>query len=162
MSLAEPNTVKPMKLVSRRHDALHTPAMDVRDWDAALDLARRMQATLDRQDGAALAAAQVGHPLNLIVTDRRLDGKAWANIRITGLRGEVLRRAEGCLTMPGRWFMVPRNTIVTVQAVDVETRKDETFTVADDFVARMWQHEFDHVAGRLLIDRYEEVRHHRG
>lgn len=147
-----------MAMVGKKHDALHRPADPVTDWDDAVQLAARMRVTLGRQNGSGLAAAQVGRPLNLIVLDQRLGGRAFANIELEWMGGKSVVAPEGCLTMPGRWFAVPRWTKVTVTAVDVDDPETPVrLEVRDDWEARVWQHEDDHLKGLLIVGRFDAV-----
>ena len=148
---------RPMAMVGRKHDALRMKARDVDDLDHARDLAGRLGATLVRQNGAGLAAQQVGQPLNLIVTSGEYGGRALANLRVTPMTAKTEEAREGCLTLPGRWFMVPRFTRIEAAALDLETGEQVTFTCSG-FEARLYQHEGDHLAGELLIGRFPEVR----
>lgn len=143
----------PIALVGRKHPALARPADEVTDFDDAHRLARRMIATLQRLRGHALAAPQVGWSKQLVVS-RTL---TLANPRIVATKGEVVVQEEGCLSLPGRWFLVPRYETVTVLAQNLDGDEVE-FTTHDPIQARMWAHEADHLAGELLLGRFEEIR----
>lgn len=151
------STVRPMNLVGRNHEALHQSAGQVTDFDEGLDLAERLARTLVRKDGMALAAAQVGRPLNVVVTSGRLGGRRLANVHVTDLAGGTETGPEGCLTLPGRWYSVERHLIAHVAAYDLVAGAPVGFT-ARGVEARMWQHEADHLAGRLLAGRFPELR----
>jgi peptide deformylase len=146
--------IRPMAMVGRKHDALHRPAVDVVDMDEALELAARMFRTLVAHPGAGIAACQVGRPVNLIVTH---DARVFANVHVTDLQGGVDVDREGCLSLPDRWFTVPRHLVAHVAAFDVVEEQSVGFT-ARGWDARMWQHESDHLAGLLLAGRFDEIR----
>lgn len=145
---------KPMALVGRKHDALHRPSAVVVDLEHAKALADRMFATLTAKRGLALAAPQVGHALQLVVL---WDGTAIINPTITGHSEDQNLAAEACLTIPGRWYEVPRYDVVTLEASNLGGGR-QRLTVDNVLHARMWQHELDHLNGLLLFGRYPEVR----
>jgi peptide deformylase len=78
------------------------------------------------------------------------------NPEIVESEGEVLSD-EGCLSLPGYRFEVLRAERVTMRGIDLDGR--EIVMEGDDLLARMIQHEIDHLDGVLLLDRVEpEVR----
>jgi peptide deformylase len=58
---------------------------------------------------------------------------------------------EGCLSLPEIRGSVRRPTVVTIRALDLDG--NEFTETASDFRARVWQHEFDHLEGVLIIDK---------
>jgi len=146
-----------MALVGRRHEALHRRALTIDDptqpeWRR---LAERMYATLLSADGHALAAPQVGVEASMVVTRA---GDALCNVEVQLLSADVDTTAgpETCLSIPGRTFFVERCTYVRVLGCDIDGNlRAKTF---DDFTARLWQHEHDHLEGILISDRWPEVR----
>lgn len=151
-------TAKPLSLVGRKHAALHRQAWPVRvDTQADLDTMRafaaRLRATLARlPHGLAIAAPQVGRSMALVVT---ADGQAIANPRIFDVRGGTVLDVEGCLSLPGRTFEVPRDRKVSVSGIDLDRGRVEL--KVDGLTARMWQHECDHLDGLLIAGRFPEV-----
>lgn len=152
---------KPMQLVGRNHAALHQVAHPITVWgsDDLNLLVRRMFATLSvHADGLALAAPQVGRPLRLVVVnDRKTEtGIAIAN-PVVKVGGRRIVEPEGCLSIPGRWFEVPRFQHCVVVGYDP---RNGTPIGCDavDLMARMWQHEIDHLDGKLLLGRFPETR----
>src|SRR5688572_8280148 len=134
------------------------------------DLIERMQETMRDAPGVGLAAPQIGEPLQLaVVEDReeyqrnvkeeRLDllerrpvpFHVIINPRITLLPGAAVRFFEGCLSVAGILGMVPRARGVHVDALD--ERGDPVSIDAHGWHARILQHEIDHLAGVLCIDR---------
>lgn len=137
-----------LSLVGPNHPVLRRRADDVVDFDAAARIARRMEMTRRLKRGLAVAAPQVGKPLRIVVAqDRTL-----VNPVIVDTAGELLKDQEGCLTFPGQWFLVPRWERVTVHGF---TLSGAPVTVNEsDLFARMWQHEIDHLDGRLIKGHY--------
>ncbi len=121
--------------------------------DTVRAVAARMLELMHEADGAGLAAPQVGLPWRLFVTrgnDEHPD-RVYVNPRLAGLGGDMAVRPEGCLSLPGIDLDVRRASEATVTAEDLENR---TFTLADDdLLARVWQHEHDHLNGILIIDK---------
>ncbi len=143
--------VLPIPLVGRGHPVLRRAAAPVVDFEQAAKLARRMELTRRAKRGLALAAPQVGKGIRLLVLDDGRGGHlAAANPTIVAVNGGKVEGREGCLSWPGRWFLVPRWERVTVEAQDLEGRR---FMVDADLplAARMWQHELDHLDGRVIF-----------
>ena len=108
------------------------------------------------QDGVGIAAPQVGLNRRLIVVCRMdLPGEpfvAYANVQIDSLWGETLCGREGCLSVPGLRGNVSRAEFAAVSHVDPETAGVCRDTVSG-YVARIFQHEVDHLDGILYTDR---------
>ena len=130
-------------------------ARDVADIDADLvGLVNGMYDTMDLADGIGLAAPQVGVRKRLFTFDlHEGDGPAVVvNPEIVEREGEVLSE-EGCLSVPGYHFEVLRSEHVTMRGLDLDG--NELVMAGDDLLARMIQHEIDHLDGVLLLDRVE-------
>ena len=112
------------------------------------------------QDGVGIAAPQVGLNRRLIIVCRLdLPGEpfeAYANVQIDSLWGDDIVGREGCLSVPGLRGNVPRAEFAAVSYVDPETLLVCRDTVAA-YVARIFQHEVDHLAGILYTDRTGEI-----
>ncbi len=125
--------------------------------DAVRAVAARMLELMQEADGAGLAAPQVGLPWRLFVTranDEHPD-LVYVNPRLAGLDGELTVNSEGCLSLPGITLDIRRSSTATVTAQDLDNR---TFTLADDdLLARVWQHEQDHLNGILIIDKMTPI-----
>jgi peptide deformylase len=130
-------------------------ARDVDDIDADLvTLVHGMYDTMDLEDGIGLAAPQVGVRKRLFTFDLH-EGEGPAvviNPEIVERDGEVLSE-EGCLSVPGYRFEVVRSERVTMRGLDLDG--NELVLEGDDLLARMIQHEIDHLDGVLLLDRVE-------
>jgi peptide deformylase len=110
--------------------------------------------------GIGLAAVQVGTPVRLFVTRAPRDGmRVFINPDIleTSLEEEALE--EGCLSVPGLYTEMVRPASVRVQAWN---EKGRPFTLtADGMLARVIQHELDHLNGVLFVDRLDAKRRKR-
>ncbi len=127
-------------------------------FDAGLrDLVARMFELMREQKGVGLAAPQVGHLLRLFVmnaTNEPGQDRVYVNPALSEAEGEE-EGEEGCLSLPGLHVNVVRHRALRIRAADAEGKPvDET---ASGFVARVWQHEFDHLNGTLLTDRMGPV-----
>lgn len=141
----------PMRLVERSHPALHEPAAPVDRVDVGTsNLLADMAHFMREQGGCGLAAPQVGVPYRLIVVDAGNGLIKAANPTIVDRQGGVLS-LEGCLSVKGSLSVVWRASQVTVQATDQDGRP---FTrLCKGLEARCFQHEIDHLDGKLMTDR---------
>lgn len=120
-------------------------------------LAQRMLALMKEASGIGLAAPQVGLSWRMFVcntTGEPGDAQVFVNPRLTNMVGSI-ESEEGCLSIPGVTVKVRRAARVTLIATDLEGRLVER--TVGDLLARCWQHEIDHLDGRLIIDRMSEA-----
>lgn len=108
--------------------------------------------TMIEAEGVGLAGPQVGKNLRLFVLIADDDVKrVFINPQIIKTSEEVGEYDEGCLSIPQVYETIIRPTKVTVQALN---EKGKPFTLeADGLLARIIQHEYDHLEGILYIDR---------
>ena len=128
---------------------LHVGKEERRLLDAMLDTMRRWKAV-------GLAAPQVGRGSRVITAEFEGTSLGLANpvvIDRTGMDAMV----EGCLSLPGRAIEVRRSCSVWVKAVDPENKKVEL--KLEGFLARIVQHEIDHLDGVLIIDYLPVMEH---
>lgn len=115
---------------------------------------------MDRGKGVGLAGVQVGHLLRLFIT--RVPGdspRVFINPDILETSIEQEPFEEGCLSIPGLYTDVVRPSSVRVQAWNLKGRPF-SLTV-DGYLARVIQHEFDHLNGILFLDRIEQKKKQR-
>lgn len=121
--------------------------------DGVRELVQTMFDTLYHSGGIGLAAPQIGVLRRVIVLDLGRDGArrpyACINPEIVKSRGEVASN-EGCLSIPGQRLGVPRAKSVDVRFLDEHGRPQRVR--ADGLMAACFQHEIDHLNGRLLND----------
>jgi peptide deformylase len=134
---------------------LKTPSLPVTVFDQALrKLAADMLETMYNAPGVGLAGPQVGLSKRLFVFDDGETGPLFmANPELTGQEGEVTID-EGCLSVPGPFHPTPRFEKITCRGQDVEGDRFEMEGVG--LLARIFQHETDHLDGTLYIDRLDE------
>lgn len=106
-------------------------------------------------DGVGIAAVQVGDPRSVAIVSSKDGPIVIINPKI--LRHGLLkeRGEEGCLSVPGIWALVKRSKYVRVAALD-RTGRQTTYR-ATGLMARVFQHEIDHLEGFLIVDRAEKI-----
>ncbi|MBI4423655.1 MAG: peptide deformylase [Elusimicrobia bacterium] len=116
-------------------------------------LLRDMWSTMYAAHGVGLAAPQIGLNLRLAVIDVKPEGKSQQlvliNPEILSLEGEQ-DEEEGCLSIPGLYSKLRRAARVKIAALDAEGRRYEA--LGEGLLARAFQHETDHLDGKLFID----------
>ena len=133
---------------------LRQPARPVDEFDDALRrLADDMIETMREAPGVGLAAPQVGRSIRLIVFDIGEGPRALVNPTLSGHEGEQVGE-EGCLSIPGLYVEVRRAMRVTADALDPEG--NPVRIEGEELLARVLQHEVDHIDGLLFIDRLDE------
>lgn len=134
---------------------LREPARPVESFDDALRrLADDMIETMHEAPGVGLAAPQVGRSLRLVVFDVQDEEgpAALANPVLRDEWGEQLEE-EGCLSLPGLYYPLRRAMKVWADGFDLDGH--EVTIEAEELLARVLQHEVDHLGGVLFIDRLE-------
>jgi peptide deformylase len=122
--------------------------------DEVKAVAQRMIELMHQAPGVGLAAPQVGLNWRMFVanpTGEAGDDRVYINPELSELVGGDAARDEGCLSLPGVTVEVTRPAHATIRAtnLDGQTFQDS----ADDLLARIWQHEYDHLDGVLIIDK---------
>ena len=134
---------------------LKTPAKSVETFDDALvRLARDMIDTMNDAEGVGLAGPQVGLSLRLFVFDDGETGPMFmANPELSEGEGEATSD-EGCLSIPGPYYPTARFEKVRCRGVDLAGKPYEM--QGEGLLARIFQHETDHLDGKLYIDRLDD------
>jgi peptide deformylase len=134
--------------------ALRQQAREVTDFDKQLlRLVSVMFELMEEADGVGLAATQIGVQKQVVVwrhpdTEERF---VLVNPRLLEISEETETGNEGCLSVPGCTLEIPRAQRVRVEACDA---RGKCYTVeAEGLLARILQHEMDHLEGRLILDR---------
>jgi peptide deformylase len=110
--------------------------------------------------GVALAAVQIDQLYRIVIVRDDYNDKenqnftVFINPEITKFEGEVSSDFEGCLSVPNVYGKVPRHTKVRVKALNLDGK--EFRVTAEDFLARIFQHEIDHTKGIVFIDHIKE------
>ncbi|GIU83598.1 MAG: peptide deformylase 1 [Acidimicrobiales bacterium] len=133
---------------------LRQRATEVEEIDGKVAaLCDRMLEVMYEAPGVGLAAPQVGVRKRIFVYDVGEGPAAVVNPEIVESDGEWTYE-EGCLSVPGLSFEIVRPRRVHLRGWDAQGR--EVDIEADDLLARVFQHEIDHLDGVLLLDRLEE------
>lgn len=120
-------------------------------------LADRMKELVVEANGIGLAAPQLGVPLRLFVSRHNpdLDGTTtYINPKLTDGHGQEVME-EGCLSIPEVRGDVSRSKSITISYTNLDGEKCSL--IGEDLLARVWQHEFDHLNGVLILDRMGSV-----
>jgi peptide deformylase len=143
------------EIVMLGEPVLRAKAKPVKAVDAATRrLIDDLVQTMDQADGLGLAAPQIGVGKRVVVCRDEDRVLALVNPRIEARRGRETG-VEGCLSMPGLQGNVPRAKVVTVSGLD---RAGRTVSYeADGLLARVFQHEIDHLNGALFIDHTRDL-----
>ena len=136
------------------------------DYPELKALVQNMFETNERADGVGLAAPQIGLPIRVVIVDltplaednpEYADFKrAYINGYIVEEEGETILMDEGCLSLPGIHEKVPRAEKVRIQYVDEDFVEHDEWV--EGFLARVIQHEFDHLDGKVFTDRISPLR----
>jgi peptide deformylase len=152
--------IGPLAIVEYPHPALRRKAKPVvRLDDAIRDAVARMFEVMYEAEGVGLAANQVALPYRLFVANlagRRDAGEelVFVNPALSRPRGTAVQE-EGCLSLPGLRMDVRRPERIVVDAWTLDG--DPVHLDLDGLLARVVQHEFDHLEGRLFTDRLPEA-----
>ena len=130
------------------------------------DIAEALFATLAGTSGVGLAAPQIGESVRMVVVASRptprypmaplMAPTLMINPDFTALADEKEKGWEGCLSIPGIRAQVPRYTQIAVNYQDLQG--DIQQLELTGFVARVFQHEYDHLDGLVYLDRVETNR----
>lgn len=126
-----------------------------------------MYETMYESDGVGLAAPQIGLPIRLIVIDADVLKDTFPElegVKMTLVNPELdiltdsptVSRSEGCLSLPGLSENVVRHEKVRLNWLDEDFVEHEQ--VFEGFLARIIQHEYDHLDGILYVDRISPIR----
>lgn len=137
------------------------------DYPDIKQLVADMFETLTESDGIGLAAPQIGKDIRVVVID--LDAlsedmpeykdfkKAYFNAHIVEYdESNKDSSEEGCLSLPAIHESVKRPTRIHVTYMDEDFNQHDEWV--DGYLARVMQHEFDHLDGKMFIDRISPLR----
>jgi len=147
-----------LRIINYPDPRLRKACKPIEAFDASVArLADRMIQLMHQAKGVGLAAPQVGVTRRMFVcnvTGQPDDDLVFINPQLTDLVGRA-DCEEGCLSLPDVTATVRRASQCTIHAFDVSGRP---FTLTGkDLLARCWQHETDHLDGRLITDRMPEA-----
>ena len=149
----------PLKIHNLGDRVLRQSAKRIAKVDSSIRLlAKQMLQTMYSANGIGLAAPQVGVNKQLIVIDCEPDNPntpplILINPQIVGYDSKWVAGEEGCLSIPGVYLDVTRSSIIEVSFKDEQGRAQKIKAV--DILARVIQHEMDHLAGVMFVDRVD-------
>lgn len=136
------------------------------DYPELKSLIESMFETMHQAEGIGLAAPQIGLAIRLVVVD--LDvlsddypefkdfSRVYINAHILETSDETDTMEEGCLSLPGIHEKVTRSSRIHVKYMDENFVEHDEWV--DGYLARVMQHEFDHLEGKVFADRISMLR----
>ncbi|MFV0595186.1 peptide deformylase [Shewanella sp.] len=157
-----PSTNQPLPIAVVGEAILRQQAIEVRDFDNALrQLAEQMAISMVAAKGVGIAAPQVHSPLALFIMASRpnerypdaplMNPEVVVNPQILSTSANMVSGEEGCLSVPGKRFSIWRHQTIVVRYQDLAGHWQQTELTG--FIARIFQHEFDHLQGITLLER---------
>ena len=144
-----------LRIVYYPDPVLLRPAAPVEGTPEDLDeIVAGMRRVMELERGIGLAAPQVGLSKRIVLvnpTGGSEDEVVLINPRITRYYGKKEWGEEGCLSFPQIWASVLRHTMVDVAYVNAEG--DDCHLDADGLLARVLQHEIDHLDGQIFVNK---------
>ena len=149
------------------HPVLRKTAEDIPlDYPDLQQLIDDMYETMFHADGVGLAAPQIGLPIRVVtigldvLSDEYPEYKdfkrAYINPHIIETAGEEVVMEEGCLSVPGIHESVKRPSKIRVTYLDEQMQEHDEWV--EGFLARVMQHEFDHLEGHVFVDWVSPIR----
>ena len=152
------NSSKIYPIVVFGHPVLHKRCKDIKPGTNVTDLVKDMFETMYHADGVGLAAPQIDKDLSLLVIDfydfveegRKRQVEMINPELFVDENSKFVAEDEGCLSLPGLRKKVFRKNKIRVKYFDRDWKEhDEEY---EGFAARIVQHEYDHLLGKLFID----------
>jgi len=160
-------------LIGENNRTLRQKSLSVKHIDSeARSLIEQMKEIINQNNGVGLAAIQIGVPLRIIIC--QIDDKNLAfgenlvshfarnkfytliNPEITKFFPETSIMEEGCLSLPNIYGEVERPEKITVKAINFDGKKIKL--KAFGLLARVIQHEIDHLDGILFVDKAKNIK----
>ena len=134
--------------------------------DPVQTLVDNLMATLLQSNGVGIAAPQVAASCRVVIIASRpnprypnapeMEPTVMINPRIVSASEEKVKDWEGCLSVPGIRGLVPRHQAIAIEYCDRQGKLQQQHLT--DFVARIFQHELDHLNGLVFLDRLETTQ----
>lgn len=149
------------------HPVLRKEAEEIdEDFEGLHELIDDMFQTMYSSDGIGLAAPQIGKSIRLFVIDAdplsdefpelKDFKRIYVNPIITERNDDFMNLSEGCLSLPGIREEVKRPTKIKIEFEDENFELHEE--VLEGFAARVVQHEYDHIEGKLFVDHLSPLK----
>lgn len=143
---------------SRRIGLIDRPTLEL--IGKMVEQAKLWEQTRPHEITVGLAAVQINQPWRVVIVRRQFDKatapsfQALINPRITRSDGPEIEEYEGCLSVPDYYAKVKRADQIRFEALDLTGRP--IVATAKGFLARVIQHEVDHLKGTMIVDRVED------
>jgi peptide deformylase len=153
------------EIVQLGHAVLRMTAVAVEDAKSPqlVEIIEQMLDLLSHSNGVGLAAPQIGHSVCVIVVASKptsrypaaplMEPVVMMNPAFQCLSGEQEKDWEGCLSISGIRALVPRYRDISINYTDMDGKL--TTMELSGFLARIFQHEYDHLQGMVYLDRVE-------
>ena len=136
-------------LIIHPNSILRHPTTKLPEDEDAQDLVDKLKYHMKLNGGLGLSAPQIGSHYSVFVIDDR-DYDVFINPHIINKSEEECEFSEGCLSLPGQFISISRPSEIFIEA---ENMKREKFRIHFyNHLARVFQHEYDHLFGKLIID----------
>lgn len=140
--------------------------IDPQTYEGLQELIQNMYETNKKAEGVGLAGPQIGRSIRMFIIDLDVISEdmpeykgflhAFINPEIIETNDETSSYEEGCLSVPGIHESVKRPTRVHVKYTDENLVEHDEWI--EGFLARVFQHEYDHLDGKLFIDHVSAFR----
>lgn len=143
-------------LIGENNKTLKQKSLPVKHIDAGVrSLIEQMKEVITQNNGVGLAAIQVGEPTRIIICE--IDDKFYTfiNPEIIKFSPKTSVTEEGCLSLPNIYGEVERSEKITLKAIDFDGKKIKM--KAFGLLAKVIQHEIDHIDGILFIDKAKNI-----
>lgn len=159
---------EPLQVMELGHPVLRRTAKPIAEArrEHLQPLMDRLIETAQQANGVGIAAPQVGTSERLFIVASRptpryphapvMEAMVMINPQILSHSAERVKDWEGCLSVPGVRGLVPRYQAIVVEYTGRDGQRYQQELT--DFVARIFQHELDHLDGILFIDRVESTQ----
>ena len=138
-----------------------------KDYPNLKELLANMFETMEEANGVGLAAPQIGLNIRVVVIDLDVlseDFPEYKGFKKGFINPHIIEYdetnteslEEGCLSLPGIQEKVTRPTRIHVQYLDEDLNEHDEWV--EGYLARVMQHEFDHLGGKMFIDRISPMR----
>lgn len=139
-----------MKLISGKSKKLRIPSATVKDNRNGRHIANQMLIFLNKYpNGCGLSAVQLGIMKRVFVIRHKGESRKVINPEIIESSEDITELEEGCLSFPGKFKKIERSNTIKVK---YNNGKDDIIEKLSGFIARIFQHEYDHLNGKLCVE----------
>lgn len=149
--------IYPDPILSKRSEKVRSVTPEIRELISQMKETMHSPPSLEEGTVAAgLAANQVGVSQRVIVVNLKKELRGFVNPEIVQKSSQKSANKEGCLSLPKIWLEIKRPAWVKIKSLDEDGRFIEF--KAEGFLATVFQHEIDHLDGKLFFERLPLLR----